>query len=88
MAPKRGRRRPDPLVTVTHQPKEWFDAEPWSTGRELLDKLQLEYPGRFPDGLLRTIQRRLKIWRAEQAHRMVFGTISMPDPNSVNAAHL
>jgi hypothetical protein len=86
VAPKRGRRRPDPLVTVTNQLKEWFDAEPWSTGREMLDKLQLEYPDRFPDSLLRTVQRRLKIWRAEHAHRMVFGAISIPEPNSLNTA--
>ena len=86
VVPKRGRRRPDPLVTVTDRLKEWFDAEPWRTGRELLDKLQVEYPGRFPDSLLRTVQRRLKIWRAEHAHRMVFGAIPTPELDSLNTA--
>jgi hypothetical protein len=33
---KRGRRRPDPFVTVTAQIREWFEAEPWRTSRELL----------------------------------------------------
>ena len=71
---KRGRRRPDPLAAVTAQLQMWFNAEPWRTGRELLDKLQAEQPGHYPDGLIRTLQRRLKIWRAERAHEMVFGS--------------
>lgn len=70
---KRGRRRPDPLVAVTTQLQTWFEAEPWRTARELLEKLQAEQPCDYPDGLLRTLQRRLKIWRAERAHEMVFG---------------
>jgi hypothetical protein len=69
----RGRRRPDPLVTVTVRLREWFDAEPWRTARELFERLQQEQPGAFPDGQLRTLQRRLKEWRRQQAHKLVFG---------------
>ncbi|MFZ4534448.1 MAG: hypothetical protein ACOYOJ_21900 [Alsobacter sp.] len=36
--------------------------------------LQAAYPDAYPDGLLRTVQRRLKAWRAEIARRLVFGT--------------
>jgi hypothetical protein len=72
---KRGRRRPDPLAKVTVQLHAWFTAEPWRTSRELLERLQAEYPGSYPTGLLRTLQRRLKIWRSEIAHTMVFGAI-------------
>ncbi len=68
----RGRRRPDPLIAVTGQLKGWFEEEPWRSGRDLLDKLQAEQPGIYPDGLLRTVQRRLKIWRSEQARTLVF----------------
>jgi hypothetical protein len=71
---KRGRRRPDPLVEVTEMLRAWFDAEPWRTARELLEKLQADQPGAYAEGLLRTLQRRLKIWRAERAHEMVFGS--------------
>lgn len=74
---KRGRRRPDPLTGVTEQLKHWFDDEPWRCGRELLEKLQAEQPGDYPDGLLRTVQRRLKIWRSEQACALVFTHSSM-----------
>ena len=77
---KRERRRPDPLIEVTGQLKRWFEEEPWRSGRELLDRLQAEQPGDYPDGLLRTVQRRLKIWRSEQAHALVF--INSPTGNA------
>ncbi len=57
---KRGRRRPDPLVEVTEKLRAWFEAEPWRTARELLEKLQTEQPGDYPEKLLRTLQRRPK----------------------------
>ncbi|MBF5089847.1 transposase family protein [Novosphingobium sp. NBM11] len=69
---KRERRRPDPLLQVTDQLKAWFEEEPWRTGRELLEKLQAQQPDIYPDGLLRTIQRRLKGWRTEHARALVF----------------
>src|ERR1019366_2685910 len=42
---RRGRRRPDPFVTVTALMREWFEAEPWRTSRELFERLQKEQPG-------------------------------------------
>jgi hypothetical protein len=75
-AAKRTRRRPDPFATASERLREWFEAEPWRTGRELLERLQAEHPGVYPDGQLRTLQRRLKIWRQETAHKMVFGVLS------------
>ena len=53
---------------------DWFEAEPWRTGRELLERLQDEQPGVYPTGLLRTVQRRLKAWRRDKADELVFGT--------------
>ena len=70
---RRGRRRPDPFVTVTALMRGWFEAEPWRTSRELFERLQAEQPSVYPDGQLRTLQRRLKDWRREMAHKMVFG---------------
>jgi hypothetical protein len=72
---KRGRRRPDPLVTVTNEMRAWFNADPAVSGRELLSRLQQIYPGLYPDGLVRTVQRRLKIWRSEMARALVFGAV-------------
>src|SRR5229473_156036 len=71
------RRRPDPFVAVTIRLREWFEAEPWRTSRELFERLQAEYPGVYPDGQLRTCQRRLKEWRREAALQLVFGTASV-----------
>ena len=73
--PKRERRRPDPLVKVTGQLRDWFEAEPWSTSRQLLEKLQAAHPGEYPDNLPRTLQRRVKVWRREKATEMVFGEL-------------
>ena len=76
---KRGRRRPDPLIKVTEQLKCWFEKEPWRSARELLERLQAEQPGDYPDDLLRTVQRRLRIWRSEQACALVFtGSPTVP----------
>ena len=71
---KRERRRPDPLIAITPQLELWFKAEPWRTASEFLEKLQTEHPGEYPASLTRTLQRRLKIWRAGHVHQMVFGT--------------
>lgn len=83
---KRERRRPDPFVTVTAQVREWFEAEPWRTSRELFERLQAEHPGTFPDGQLRTLQRRLKGWRRDVAHMLVFGAAVPGDEGQTDAA--
>lgn len=70
----RGRRRPDPLAKVTNELRAWFNEDRAQTGRELLSKLQVAHPDVYADGLLRTVQRRLKIWRAAIARELVFGT--------------
>jgi hypothetical protein len=75
---KRGRRRPDPLVLVTTDLRAWYEAEPWRTSRELLERLQGEQPDVYPDKLLRTLQRRVKDWRRTKAHQLVFG-VTAPD---------
>ena len=76
---KRERRRPDPLIAVTPQLELWFKAEPWRTASELLTRLHIEHPGQYASSLTRTLQRRLKIWRAQHAHQMVFGAEGSPE---------
>ncbi|MBV8399685.1 MAG: ISNCY family transposase, partial [Acetobacteraceae bacterium] len=68
---KRERRRPDPFVAVTAEVRGWFEAEPCQTGRQLFERLQAAYPGNFPDGQIRTLQRRLKDWRRENSLAML-----------------
>ena len=45
--------------SLTADLRAWFDADMARTGRELLSKLQFAHPEAYPDGLLRTVQRRL-----------------------------
>lgn len=85
---KRGRRRPDPFAVSTEQVRGWFEAEPWRTSRELFERLQSENPGVYPDGQVRTLQRRLKGWRHAMAHQLVFGmatTSTVPELGGAQA---
>jgi hypothetical protein len=68
------RSRRDPFEASWPLLRQWFEAEPERTARELFERLQAEYPGVYPDGQLRTLQRRLKEWRREAARRLVFAT--------------
>ncbi|MCQ9156939.1 hypothetical protein [Acidomonas methanolica] len=73
----RERRRPDPLAEVVGELQVWFTEEPWRTGRHLLERLQATYP----DGLLRTVQRRIKDWRGAAAEALyAVGAIESPLP--------
>jgi hypothetical protein len=74
---KRERRRPDPLLKVTDDLHAWFIEDPSQCGRELLEKLQAAHPGEYPNDLLRTVQRRLKVWRHETASRLVIGSMML-----------
>lgn len=83
----RGRRRPDPLKDVTATLRDWFEDDPALSGRQLLEKLQFLHPGRCPDGLLRTVQRRTKVWRADLARRLVLGPRADKTPRPGDPGH-
>lgn len=67
------RTREDPFAGVWPRIRAWLDEQPDINGKQLLARLQQEYPGTYPDSTLRTLQRRLKQWRCEEARRLVFG---------------
>jgi len=62
--PRNWRTRPDPFETVWDTIGQWLVAQPELTARLILDRLQTEFPGEYLDSLLRTLQRRVKQWRA------------------------
>jgi hypothetical protein len=66
------RTRKDPFEAVWPRILLWLQDEPDRTGAELLYRLQSEYPGEFLDGQVRTLQRRLKLWRRAAARKLVF----------------
>ena len=45
------------------------------TRKELLDAVRRRYRERFPDGQLRTLQRRVKQWRTIMARELVYACI-------------
>jgi hypothetical protein len=58
------RTRADPFAEVWAVIEERLAADPTRTAKELCREVQAEYPGRVPDGQLRTLQRRVQQWRA------------------------
>ena len=68
------RTRTDPFVTAWPRVVGWLEAEPDSIGRQLFERLQAEQAGVFPDGQLRTFQRRVKEWRRAAARDLVFAS--------------
>lgn len=67
------RTRPDAFVEVWPQMQEALRLNPGLQAKTLFEDLQRRFPGQFSDGQLRTLQRRIKIWRAlEGPGREVF----------------
>lgn len=58
------RTRADPFAEVWEQIRERIKASPGLEAKTLFAALQREEPGRFAEGQLRTLQRRIKVWRA------------------------
>jgi hypothetical protein len=78
--PRHWRTRKDPLEEVWPRVVTWLESEPDATAKGLLQRLQSEAPDTLHNGLLRTMQRRVKEWRRLAARRLVFAssTSAMP----------
>ena len=64
-APRWWRTRQDPFEPVWDEICQWLADRPERTAKSVLSELQQRYPGLFPDGQLRTLQRRVQTWRAK-----------------------
>jgi hypothetical protein len=60
--------------------EEQLTPSPGLEAKTLFQALQRQYPGRFADGQLRTLQRRVKRWRAEHgpAREVFFAQVHHP----------
>jgi len=58
------RTRKDPFEMAWDWVREQLEAAPGLEAKTLFEALQRESPGRFADGQLRTLQRKIKVWRA------------------------
>jgi hypothetical protein len=65
-ADRNWRTRPDPFSDVWEEVRELVEANPGLEAKTLFESLQRQHPGRFPDGQLRTLQRRMKHWRGTE----------------------
>jgi hypothetical protein len=64
LGPRTYRTRPDPFAAVWDDVQADLAAQPERTAKAAFQALQHRYPGQFPDGQLRTLQRRVQAWRA------------------------
>lgn len=62
--PHTWRTREDPFAAVWAELQAMLTLNPGLQANTLFGYLQRKYPGRFQDGQLRTLQRKLKTWRA------------------------
>lgn len=60
------RTRADPFEQVWEEVRQQVDANPGLEAKTIFESLQRRYPGQFADGQLRTLQRRMKHWRATE----------------------
>lgn len=69
------RTRTDPFAEVWPSIQRQVEESPGLEAKTLLEWLQREHPGRFSDGQIRTLQRRIKQWRATEgpAREVYFG---------------
>ena len=86
------RTRLDPFEREWEGIREQIDANPGLEAKTLFEALQRKCPGEFADGQLRTLQRRMKRWRATEgpgrevffAQRHVPGRLGESDFTSMN----
>lgn len=86
------RTRPDPFLEVWEELRGQIAESPGLEAKTIFEALQRKYVGRFSDGQLRTLQRRLRLWRCtegpskevffEQKH--VPGALCQSDFTSMN----
>jgi hypothetical protein len=81
----RTRRRPDPLEANWAEMLQSLEADPDQTSQELLAAFMIRYPSRYDVGHLRTVQRRMKIWRHDAVQRLIIEMDGLTEDVSCNS---
>lgn len=78
--PRTWRTREDPFEEVWPEVLARLEAEPKLRAFTLLEWLQEKYPGRFPDSQRRTLERRVRAWRAARGpnREVMFPQVHFP----------
>jgi hypothetical protein len=79
------RTRQDPFDMVWPTVRAWLEEQPEKTAKDLFLRLQTDHAGRFSNGQLRTLQRRVKAWRSEMARRLIFAGADFATNNQEGA---
>src|SRR5580693_915754 len=66
VSPRTWRTREDPFQDVWPQLRDMLELNPGLQAKTLFSDLQRRFPGQFPDIQLRTLQRKIKAWRATE----------------------
>lgn len=74
------RTRDDPFSEIWCEIKPFLKTNPGLEAKTLFEHLQRQYPGRFPEGQIRTFQRKVKSWRAQEgpAREVFFPQVHKP----------
>jgi len=71
--PRTWRTREDPFKDVWEEVKEYLSLNRGLEAKTIFEEIQRKYPGRYSDGQIRTLQRRIKQWKAlEGPHKEVY----------------
>src|SRR5947208_5217818 len=62
--PRTWRTREDPFQDVWPELRDRLELNPGLQAKTLFEDLQRRFPGQFPDGQLRTLQRKIKEWKS------------------------
>lgn len=73
------RTKVDPFADAWPLVDSWLIAEPSASAKELMNRLATMFPEAYAgNAQLRTLQRRVKAWRAERAKELIMGRLRKP----------
>ena len=80
------RTRSDPFELAWPVVEGWLVADPTASAKELMSRLASTVPDAYAgDAQLRTLQRRIKTWRAEKAKDLILGRLRTVTPEGFEA---
>ena len=86
LSPRTWRTREDPFQDAWPQLRGMLELNPGLQAKTLFEDLQRRFPGRFPDIQLRTLQRKIKAWRATQGRLKEVFLIQIHQPGQLAAS--
>ena len=85
---RRWRTRPDPFAAAWPVLLGWLEERPDMEAKAMLKRLQASGFGDFPDGQLRTLQRRVRVWRKQIVQQLVYGAELQTTESWIDDLHL